>query len=272
MSETDSNCRFVRIAVIADLTILKAFRAGRVHIFTGGHMFLKPFSAVLIMLFMVSPLRAEDVTPVDEPTAGEQPEAPVSPIEQRIRAYRESFDRRQANLPAQDEVLTRRQQEVQAQMEARRQAYIKQREERRALAAKWREARKKYHEARMETWLKQAEDRQLRDVSRHEAMRNKAENQHNYLVQNQEKLMEDALQQYIDAANRHEELRKQADERRKQLMTLRENIKDMTPDERQAAIEKYRTELYGEAAAPRRAARLRAQPPRPPSASPPAAE
>lgn len=237
-------------------------------------MFLKPLSAVLTMLFMFSPLYAEDVSSVGESAVGEQSE---SPVEQRIRAHRESFDRRQANLPERDATLTRRQQEIQAQMEARRQAYIKAREERQAQAAKRREARKKYREAKIEAWLKQAEDRQSSEISRQEAARNKAEDRYNYLVANQERLMEEALQKNIDTANRHEEKRKQAEERRKRLITLRETIKDMTPEERRAAIEEYRTEMYGERAATRRVAApkrapLQPQPSAPPSEAQPKAE
>ncbi|MDH3979206.1 MAG: hypothetical protein OEU91_01690 [Gammaproteobacteria bacterium] len=231
-------------------------------------MFLKPLSAVLMLLITISPLYAEDAAPADAVAADARPEAPASPIEQRIRAYRETFDRRQENLPANDKVLSRYQQEIQAQMEAHRQAYIKQREERRALAAKWREARKKYREAQMETWLKQAEDRQAHDISRHEALRNQAEERHNYLVKNHETLLENTLQQQIDFANRHEEMREQAEERRKQLAIFRANIKDMTPEERWVELEKYRTELFGETANPRRVV----PPPRPPYAGPPVAE
>jgi colicin import membrane protein len=248
-------------------------------------MILKLVSAAL-MLLVITPLYAEDVLPPDETATevqqesqqGAQPEAPASPIEQRIRAYRESFDRRQADLPSPDPVVSKRQQEIQAQMEARRQAYIKQREERRALAEKWREARNKYREAQMETWLKQAEDRQQREISRHEALRNQAEERHNYLVQNYEKMVEDSLQRQIEAANRHEEMRKQAEERRKKLTTLRANIKDMTREERRAEIARYREELFGEQAGPRYfapppRAPLQARPPYPPhAASPPAAE
>ena len=80
-------------------------------------MFLKPLSAVLTVLFLVSPLYAEDAKPADESATGEQP---ASPIEQRIRAYRESFDRRQMQVSGRDEALTRRQQEIRARMEARR--------------------------------------------------------------------------------------------------------------------------------------------------------
>ena len=79
--------------------------------------------------------------------------------------------------------------------------------------------------------------------------------------------MEEALQKNIDTANRHEEKRKQAEERRKRLITLRETIKGMTPEERRAAIEEYRTEMYGERAAPRRGT----QPPRTPRQQQPSA-
>ncbi len=240
-------------------------------------MILKSLSAALMLLLMISPLYAEDAAPVDEVAADAQPAAPESPTEQRVRAYRESFDRRQASLPADDKALSKRQQEIQAQIEARWQAYVKQRDEHRALAAKWREARKKYQEAQMETWLKQAEDQQARDISRHEVLRNQAEERHNYLVQNHEELLENKLQQQIDFANRHEEMRKQAEERRKQLATLRANMKDMTPEERWAAIEKYRTELSGEAAGPRHVVApprtpWQVWPPHPPYARPPVAE
>ena len=240
-------------------------------------MILKSLSTALMMLIMVSPLYAGGVAPADETTAGAQPEPPASPIEARVRAYRESFERRQASQPAVDETLSKRQQEAQAQMEARRQAYIKQRQEREALAAKWREARQKYREARMEAWLKQAEDRQLREISRYEAMRNQAEEKYNYLVQNQEKLMEENLQRELEAASRHEEMRKQAEERRKQLVTLRATMKDMTPEERRAEIEKHRAELFGvreghrcHESPPDAPCRMRS--PHPQHATPPAAE
>jgi hypothetical protein len=267
----------IPIAVTDVLAILKIFCAVQMYIITGGYMILKSLSVALMTLIMISPLHAEDATPTDAVAADARPEAPVSPIEQRIRAYRESFDRRQENLPANDKVLSKYQQEIQAQMEARQQAYIKQREERRALAAKWREARKKYREAQMETWLKQAEDRQARDISYHEALRSQAEERHNYLVQNHEELLENTLQQQIDFANRQEEMRKQAEERRKQLATFRANMKDMTPEERWAELEKYRTELFGETANPQRVVPpshmpWQVQPPRPPYAGPPVAE
>lgn len=240
-------------------------------------MILKSLSAAIIMLIMVAPLYAEDSVPVDQAKADAQPETPASPIEARVRAWRESFERQRKNSPTVDESTSRRQQEIEAQMEARRQAWLKEREERRELAAKWREAKRKFREARMETWLKQAEDRQLRDISRHEAMRNQAEEQYNYLVENKDKLMEERLQQKIDAANRHEELRKQAEERRKELAILRENMKNMTPEERRAEIRKHYNELFGETETAQRmvpASRTpwRVPPPGPQYARPPAAE
>ena len=76
-------------------------------------------------------------------------------------------------------------------------------------------------------------------------MRNKAEDQHNYLVEHHKEMLEKVLQQQIDAANRHEELRKQADERRKKLAAFRATMKNMTPEERRAYMDEHRADLFG---------------------------
>jgi len=97
----------------------------------------------------------------------------------------------------------------------------------------------------MDAYLKEQEDRQARESARYEAMRDKAEERHNYLVQHNQEMLDKALQQQIEYANRHEELRKQAEERRKRLAAFRSTMKDMTPEERWAYLDEHREELFG---------------------------
>ncbi len=199
----------------------------------------KPIITALATLIFISPLYAEEVVPAEAGQAEAAPEVQPGAMEQRIRSYRESYDRGRTDQPAYESGMSQQQQQVFKQMEAQRQAYLKQVEERRALNEKWREARRKYQEARLETWLKESEDRLQQDVSRHESLRNQAEDRHNYLVENQERLIQESLKQQVEAANRHEELRKQAEERRRELVTLREKIRNMTPEELRAEISSH---------------------------------
>jgi hypothetical protein len=113
----------------------------------------------------------------------------------------------------------------------------------------------------MDTYMKQREERLAFRVRQQEALRNRAENQHNYLVENQDKILSDMLEQKIEMAARHEDMRKQADDRRKKIVAMRTALHGMTPEERRAYIEEHREELFGAA---NRMQRRHARPPHPP--------
>jgi len=130
----------------------------------------------------------------------------------------------------------------------------KQWEERQALAEKRREARQKQQEARMDAYLKQREERLLSTIKEQEAMRNRAEDRHNYLVENQDDILQGMLDEQVDVASRHEELRLQAEDRRKKMAVMRTTMRDMAPEERRAYMEEHRAEFFGEQAAPQRPA------------------
>ena len=96
----------------------------------------------------------------------------------------------------------------------------------------------------MDTILKQREERLTYMAKQQEAMRNRAEDQHNYLVENQDDIMESMLEQKVEVANRHEELRKQADERRKKMAVMRAAMADMQPEERRAYLQEHQEEIF----------------------------
>jgi len=106
--------------------------------------------------------------------------------------------------------------------------------------------------ARMDAYLKQREERLLSTVKQQETMRNRAEDRHNYLVENQDDILEKMLDEQVDIASRHEELRKQAEERRKKMAAMRATVMDMPPEERRAYMEEHRAELFGERPASQR--------------------
>lgn len=220
--------------------------------------------ALASSLLMFSPAHAEDEQVGT--TAAEV--TPSSAMEERIRAYRESYDRTHAQAEKRREEAVARHQSMREQHESQapvqparvlserekammrfrqeqRAIYEKQLQEREALASKWREARQKFHEARMDTYLKQREERLVSMEKQQEAMRNRAEDQHNYLVENQDKIMQGMLEKKVEIANRHEELRKQADERRKKMAAMRVAMEDMTPQERSLYMQEHQAELFG---------------------------
>lgn len=216
-----------------------------------GVMCVHKKSGFLVLLLVASSLvMAEGAPEAVNPAAGSEavPAADAAtPTQQRIRAWRESYQRRQPpGMWPMSEAAEQRQKEMQAQYEARQQAIRKQREQRAALREKWREARQKYREAQMETWLEMAEEREAKDARRYEEMRNRAEEQHNFLVENHEKMLEQVLQRQIEVANRNEERRRQAEDRRRKLTALRIQMKDMTGDERWNFLQQHRDELSGE--------------------------
>lgn len=120
-----------------------------------------------------------------------------------------------------------------------------QRLEQEALAAKWREARQKQQEARMDVFLKEREERLLSMVKRQEEMRNRAEERHNYLVENQDEIMEGLREEQVDIASRHEEQRLRAEERRKKMTAMRLAMEGMTPQERSVYMQEHQAELFG---------------------------
>lgn len=96
----------------------------------------------------------------------------------------------------------------------------------------------------METYLREREEKLANYEKRQEQMRNQAEDQHNYLVENQDEIMQRILEQKVEVANRHEELRKQADARRKKMVAARAAMADMTPQEKMAYMQTHRQELF----------------------------
>jgi hypothetical protein len=77
-------------------------------------------------------------------------------------------------------------------------------------------------------------------------MRNRAEERHNYLVENQNDIMDGMLDEQVDIASRHEEMRLQAEERRRKMAAMRSTLMDMAPEERRAYMQSQREELFGE--------------------------
>jgi len=208
-------------------------------------------------------------------------------LEERIRAYRESFDRQRGltherhkeaevryesmqpppppQLVVQEKQLSARQQAMKQFHEAQQADLKKQQQEREALATKWREARQKYQEARMETYLRAREKKLANFEKRQEQMRNQAEDQYNYLVENQDKIMRHMLEQKVEIANRHEELRKQADKRRKKIVAARAVMADMTLQEKMIYMQAHRQELFSDhEGMPRHMPRGEVRPPMPP--------
>lgn len=127
-----------------------------------------------------------------------------------------------------------------------------QRLEQEALAAKWREARQKQQEARqkqqeaqLDAFLKEREERLLSVIKRQEEMRNRAEERHNYLVENQDEIMEGLREEQVDIASRHEEQRLRAEERRKKMTAMRLAMEGMTPQERSVYMQEHQAELFG---------------------------
>jgi len=247
-------------------------------------MSCKPFLAVVALVAVSGWVAAEAA---DAPATAEYT-APAagssSPMEERVRAWRESVDRRHAKTSPIDPEVAQLREEQRAQIEALRQAAREYREERQALAEKWRDARRKYREEQLESWLQSEEKREARKIEREEALRNKAEEHHNYLVENHDRMLEEALQRQLDAASRHEEMRKQAEERRRKLAEFRATMNGMSAEERLNYMEEHRDELFGTPASapPRSRTPLRppwmerAVPPRPvrratPADSPPPA-
>ena len=106
----------------------------------------------------------------------------------------------------------------------------------------------------MDAYLKQREESLLAKIKRQEEMRNRAEDRHNYLVENQDDILQGMLDEQVDIASRHEELRLQTEERRKKMAFMRATMRDMAPEERRAYMEEHRAELFGEQAAPQRPA------------------
>ena len=112
----------------------------------------------------------------------------------------------------------------------------------------------------MEAYLQQREERLLSTIKQQEEMRNRAEDRHNYLVENQDDILQGMLDEQVDVASRHEELRMQAEDRRKKMAVMRATMRDMAPEERRVYMEEHRAELFGEQAAPQRPAGRRAPP------------
>jgi hypothetical protein len=65
------------------------------------------------------------------------------------------------------------------------------------------------------------------------------------------------LDEQVDIASRHEEMRQQAEERRRKIVAMRATLMNMSPEERMAYLEEHRDELFGEEAAPQPPARPR---------------
>jgi hypothetical protein len=238
---------------------------------------------VVSSMLMLSPIQGEEN---QNRTASTEASA-SGVLEERIRAYRESFDRQRAltherheeaevrhesmrpppppQVVAQEKQLSARQQAMKKFHEEQQADLRKQQQEREALAAKWREARQKYQEVRVETYLRAREKKLANFEKRQEQMRNQAEDQYNYLVENQDEIMRHMLDQKIEIANRHEELRKQAGERRKKIVAARALMADMTPREKMVYMQAHRQALFSaHERVPRHMPRGAARPPMPP--------
>jgi chromosome segregation ATPase len=214
----------------------------------------------IVSALVLMPVYAEQDDSVAVPDGELSRAVPPSAMEQRVREYREAFDRRMQQPALENTEIDQRRQTDLEQYLKRTEAWSNQQEEQRELARKWREARDKYNEVRMETWLKKQEETQQRAVRRHEALRNRAEEQHNYLVKHHEEMLEKALQEKMDFANRHEEMRKTAEERRRKVTAFRSTMQGMTAKERREYMEQHRDELFGSGSRQRSLARPVPQP------------
>ena len=184
--------------------------------------------AFVASLLTLSPVHAEN----DD--AGEKQEAASasvdlahSPMEARIRAYRERFDQR----------------ELQRQ---------EQRERRDEELRKRREAMQKYFNKQMDERLTRLEKRQEELARRHEALRNSAQDRYNFLTSNSEDMLNKILDEQLEVANRHEELRKQAEERHRRMAAHRDAMLDMTPQERRVYMKEHANDIFGPPASSRR--------------------
>ncbi len=203
--------------------------------------------AFVASLMMLSPVHAETVEAGAGQDASPGPaEQARSPIEERIRTYRERFDQRE---------MQRRLQRVQRDEESR----------------KRREAMQKYFNKQMDARLTSLEKRQEAIARRHEAMRNSAQDRYNFLTRNSEDRLNKMLDEQLDIANRHEELRKQAEERHRRMAAHRDAMLDMTPQERRAYMEEHASDIFGRSESdrrppvpPRPPGMMRRQPPVPP--------
>jgi hypothetical protein len=266
-------------------------------------MSLKPVLFGILATMLLLPVAQAEESPAEAAPAAEPPNL----MEERVRAYREQFDKRakdaellrqehqaemdklreerqaemeqtreerqaemeqtreerqaemesmraQRTMPEQ-RPMTERQQAMQKYHDEQRAIHEKQRQAREAQVTGQREARQKVQEARMDAYLKQREERLAALVKQQEKKRNRAEERHNYLVENQDDIMEGMLDEQVDIASRHEELRLQAEERRQKMAVMRTTLMDMAPEERRAYMEEQREELFGERAMPQRPAR-----------------
>lgn len=183
----------------------------------------------------------------------EERQAEMEQTREEHQAEVESM-RAQRTMPEQ-RPMTERQQAKQKYHDEQRAIHEQQRQAREAQVTRQREARQKQREARMDAYLKQREERLDALVKQQEKMRNRAEERHNYLVKNQDDIMEGMLDEQVDIASRHEELRLQAEERRSKMATMRTTLMGMAPAERRAYMEEQREELFGEMTPPQRPAR-----------------
>ncbi len=192
--------------------------------------------AFVASLVMLSPVHAENVEAATGQDAAPGPvQQARSPMEERIRTYRERFDQRE---------LQRRLQRVQRDEESR----------------KRREAMQKYLNKQMDARLTSLEKRQEAIARRHEAMRNGAQDRYNFLSRNSEDMLNEMLDEQLEVANRHEELRKQAEERHRRMAAHRDAMLEMTPQERRVYMEEHASDIFGQPESDRR-------PPVPPSPS-----
>jgi len=174
------------------------------------------FVALSASLLVLSPVHADGYE------AGAAQEVAPSPLEKRIRAYRERFDQRE-------------QQQV---------GHERQREESR----KRHEAMQKYYSEMMQARLTMIEHRQQQIASWHEAIRNRAQDRYNYLTGNSEDMLNKALGAQLGIASRHEIMRKQAEVRHQRVAAHRDAMMGMTSEERRAYMDEYASEIFGQSA------------------------
>ena len=175
---------------------------------------------------LLSPVHAE------EGEAGAVQAVAPSPVEERIRAYRQRFDRREV------------------QDEQRLAEFERRREE----SSKRHVAMQKYYSEKMQARLTMIEERQQQIAARHEAGRNRAQDRYNYLSSNSEDLMNKALDAQLEIAERHEEIRTQAEERHKKIAAHRDAMMSMTMEERRAYMDEHANEIFGSRGETRRPA------------------
>lgn len=151
--------------------------------------------------------------PPEEPVMG-QPPADAADLEQRIRAYRELYDKQEL------------------EQKDRRKKMLEHYEERQQARAR-----------RFEAMLKQREERMAEIIREQEKLRDRYAGERDYLNEHHQEFLQMALERKEERIKRHEELRRKAEERRAELARYRSEMEGMSPEELNAYLDERITEM-----------------------------